>query len=214
MNRRDIHSLGEQRAYAAFSVENIKEAGANGKRTFTGIATTIEADLMQDVVVPSGAEFSLPLPLIWSHDTSQPIGWVRAARIKKDRIEVDCEVHDEKEPGRLKDRLDECWQQLRAKLARGLSIGFKPIEIEEIKGSWGLKYVTWKWLELSTCVVAANQSSGIISLKQIKSADQAARRATHGAQGARLTRPNAGKSGSPDASGTKRPAPRRVFFPE
>ncbi len=214
MKNRDIKNLGEQRAYAAFAVENIKEADAGGKRTFTGIASTIEPDLSEDVVLPSGAEFKLPLPLIWSHDAGQPIGWVRAARIKKDRIEVDCEVHDEKEPGRLKDRLDECWSQLRAKLARGLSIGFRPIEVEPIEGSWGVKFVRFHWLELSVCVIPCNQASGILSLKQIKTADQTARRSMYGAHGTRTGVGHAtGKSGSPEVSGTHR-ASRPFFIPE
>ncbi|MFA7293555.1 MAG: phage major capsid protein [Rhodocyclaceae bacterium] len=207
MKNRDIKALGDQRAYATFEIENVKEAGSSGKRTFTGIASTIQPDLMDDVVVPNGAEFTLPLPLIWGHDASQPIGWVRAARIKKDRIEVDCEVHDEKEPGKLKDRLDECWQQMRAQLVRGLSIGFRAIDAEQIDGSWGIKFLRWRWLELSPVVIPANQASGVLSLNQIKSADEAARRALQGAHGARPgIRSDAGKSGSPDASGTKHPA--------
>ena len=199
MKHRDINALGDQRAYASFDVENIKDAG-DGKRTFTGIASTLEADLVGDVVVPSGAEFKLPLPLIWGHDSSQPIGWVRAARIKKDRIEVDCEVHDEKDAGTLKTRLDDCWQQIRSKLVRGLSIGFKPIDVEQIEGSWGVKYLRWRWLELSAVVIPANQSSGVLALKQIKSADQAALRAAHGATGAQSGGRFAG-NGYPDASG-------------
>jgi len=173
MEKRDIKNLGVQRAYASFDISEIKEAGAGKKRTFTGIASTIEADLMDDVVVPDGADFSLPLPLLFGQDSNQPIGWVRAARIKKDRIEVYCEVADinEADSPDLKAELDRRWAQLKSGLVRGLSIGFRAIETAQIDGSWGVKFLKWRWLELSACVIPANQASGVVSMKQIKAAD-------------------------------------------
>jgi HK97 family phage major capsid protein/HK97 family phage prohead protease len=143
---------------------------ADGKRTFTGIASTISTDRMDDIVVPGGAKFKLPLPLLWQHNSREPIGWVTAARVSATGIEVDCEVHNEKEPGKLKDRLDEAWQSLKAKLVRGLSIGFNAIEYNRIEGSYGLKYIEWEWLELSPVTIAANQDASILA---IKSADAA-----------------------------------------
>lgn len=202
--KRDIKNLGVQRAYATFSVENVKEAGPSGKRTFTGIASTIETDLMDDIVVPDGAEFKLPLPLLYGHDSNQPIGWVRAARVKKDRIEVDCEVADidAADSPELKAELGKRWAQLKSGLVRGLSIGFNAVETEQIEGSWGLKFKKWRWLELSACVIAANQASTITSIKQIKSIDQE-QRAALGAPG---------RSHRPGASGhTKQAASGRLF---
>lgn len=202
--KRDIKNLGVQRAYATFSVENVKEAGPSGKRTFTGIASTIETDLMDDIVVPDGAEFKLPLPLLYGHDSNQPIGWVRAARVKKDRIEVDCEVADidAADSPELKAELGKRWAQLKSGLVRGLSIGFNAVETEQIEGSWGLKFKKWRWLELSACVIAANQASTITSIKQIKSIDQEQRAA--------LDPPD--RSHRPGASGhTKQAASGRLF---
>jgi hypothetical protein len=192
MKHRDIKNLGVQRAYATFAVENVKEAGPGRKRTFTGIASTIEADLMEDIVVPEGAEFKLPLPLLYGHDSGQPIGWVRAARVKKDRIEVDCEVADvdEADSPELKKELAKRWTQLKSGLVRGLSIGFNPIETAQIDGSWGLKFLKWKWLELSAVVIAANQGSGVLSIKQIKSLSEQHLAAL-------------GRQGSPPGDGTR-----------
>ena len=186
------------RAYSTIEIKALAEVG--GKRTFTGIASTIQTDRMDDIVVPSGAVFKLPIALCWQHNTKEPVGWVHAARVSEKQIEVDCEIHNETEPGRLKDRLDEAWQSIKAKLVRGLSIGFNPLESSRIEGTYGLKFLSWEWLELSPVTVPANAGSSITS---IKSADQAIRRAAPGARP--VVRLDAGTTGKPQpgVSGTK-----------
>jgi hypothetical protein len=209
MKHRDINNLGVQRAYATFEVSNIKEPGPGKKRTFTGIASTIETDLMDDIVVPEGAEFRLPLPLLYGHDSDQPIGWVRAARVKKDRIEVDCEVADidEADSPELKAEINKRWTQLKTGLVRGLSIGFNPIETAQIDGSWGLKFIRWKWLELSACVIACNEPSGIVSIKQIRKSFSDSTSAALGHSGAKP-----GDRNRPGASGQSSKPPSGGFF--
>jgi capsid protein/prohead serine protease len=186
------------RAYSTFEIKAVSDAG--GKRTFTGVASTISTDRMEDVVVPKGAKYKLPLPLCWQHSSREPIGWVKAARITDTQIEVDCEVHNEPEPGKLKDRLDEAWQSLKAKLVRGLSIGFNPIETSRIDGTYGSKFNAWEWLELSPVTIGANQDS---TIHTIKSLDQALRAASGREQGGRTTPPGAsGKQSNPKGRDT------------
>ena len=191
--------MDKQLAYSGLEIKAMDESG--GKRTFKGVATTPTPDRVGDIVEPKGAEFQLPVPLLWQHDATQPIGWVRAARVTASGIEVDCEIATVAEDGTLKSRLDEAWQSLKAKLVAGLSIGFKPIEYSRIEDGYSYRYLKWLWLELSAVTVPAN---GDCSITAIKSADQAARRALQGktgsAAGSRLT---AGQSGSPAAAGTK-----------
>lgn len=190
-----------KRAYAELKLKAVGES--DGKRRFTGIASTISTDRMDDVVVPKGAVFKLPLPLLWQHNSREPIGWVTAARIKENEIEVDCEVHLETEPGKLKDRLDSAWQELKAGLVRGLSIGFNPIEYSRIDGSYGLKYLQWEWMELSPVTIAANVEASITSIKSADLALLAAQ--SHGQGGAvRL-------GVSPGASGQQSAAVHRGF---
>lgn len=191
----------KNRAYAVFDLKAMDETG--GKRKFTGIASTISADRMDDIVVPKGAKFKLPLPLLWQHDSKDPIGWVTAARITDSSIEVDCEVHNEAEPGMLKDRLDKAWQMMKAKLVRGLSIGFNVLEYSRIEGSYGLKYISWEWLELSPCTIAANQDASITA---IKSADAALLAASGRGQGEGGRRDDL-----PVASGATKSAASRGF---
>lgn len=130
----------------------------NGKRKFTGIATTPATDLMGDQVVPRGAQFQLPIPLLWQHDARLPIGWVRSARVESDGIHVECEVAEGV------GKADEAWQHVEAGLTLGLSIGFVPIKSEPMANG-GMRFTAWRWTELSVVTIAANPPSRITSTK-------------------------------------------------
>lgn len=182
------------RAYSLLHIKSIDD----DERVIEGIATTPVTDRMDDVVEPKGAVFKLPLPLLWQHDSSDPVGHVFEAKATADGIRVRARFAKVAEPASLKDDLDRAWSMVKAKLVRGLSIGFKPLESEPIKGSYGLRYTKWDWLELSAVTIAANADATITA---IKSADQNARRAPQGARGAQSISRPAGPSGSPEASG-------------
>jgi uncharacterized protein len=183
------------RAYSLLDVKGIDEV----KRELTGIATTPTPDRMGDIVDPKGAEFKLPLPFLWQHDSSQPIGHVTKAKVTKEGIEVVVKLVSTDEPGTLKDRLDEAWQSMKLGLVRGLSIGFKSVEHSFIEGTGGIRFVRWLWLELSGVTIAANGEATITS---IKSLDTQARAASgHTRKGVALIK-------SPDVSGQQRVAHR------
>ena len=148
----------------AFSVITIKDYDEDN-RTFSGIATTPTPDLVDDIVEPLGAEFNLPIPLLWQHDAAKPIGHVTKATVTRSGITVEGRVEKISEPGKLKDRLDEAWQSLKSKLVRGLSIGFRGLETADIKGTYGYRYIRWKWLELSVVTIPANTDATILSIK-------------------------------------------------
>ena len=156
------------RAYSTLQIKTTEDSG--GKRRFSGVASTPSTDRMGDIVEPKGAVFKLPIPLLWQHDAKQPIGWITAAKVTDKGIEVEGEVADVAEPGKLQDRLTEAWQTLKAKLVRGLSIGFNPIESVDIKGTWAQRFIKWEWLELSAVTIAANQDASILSIKSIDDA--------------------------------------------
>jgi hypothetical protein len=189
------------RAYSLIEIKAIEEA--DGKRIFRGIATTPTADRVGDIVEPMGAQFQLPIPLCWMHDSSDPVGWVTAAKVTEKGIEIVGEVANLPEPASLKDRLDTAWAMLKGKLVRGLSIGFKPLEEARIGDTYSYRYLKWLWLELSPVTIAAN---GDCSITQIKSLDQRQRRAAPGAEAelpvVRLD--PAGEVGTPGDSGTAR----------
>ena len=201
-----VHTDEKQIAYSTLEIKAIDES--NGKRIFTGIATTPTPDRVGDIVEPKGAEFQLPIPLCWMHDSSDPIGWVTAAKVSAAGIEVVGEVANLPEPPSLKDRLDTAWAMLKGRLVRGLSIGFKPLEEARLGDTYSYRYLRWLWLELSPVTIAAN---GDCSITAIKSADQAVRRAASGAKAGfrvvRLDPEDLKKASAPGASG-KQPARR------
>jgi HK97 family phage prohead protease len=164
--------LKTNRAYSTLELKAVSDA--EGKRQFTGIASTVSTDRMSDIVEPKGMQAKLPAPLLWQHDSDEPIGWVTAARVSDKAIEVDCEVANILEPGNLKDRLDEAWQSIKSGLVRGLSIGFNPIETARIEGTYGMRFIAWELLELSAVTIPANADCSIQTIKSIDSRLRAA----------------------------------------
>lgn len=166
-----------ERAYSTLELKSVEE----DSRVIHGVASTPEPDRMGDVVVPEGAQFELPLPLLWHHRSDQPIGHVIEAKVTKKGIEIIAQIARVADAGKLKDRVDEAWQTLKEGLVKGLSVGFKALEHEPLnKGEtddpWELifgpkKFTKWLWLELSAVTIPANSGA---SINQIKSIDRAA----------------------------------------
>ena len=159
-----------KRAYSLLTVKSFDE----DSRVLEGIATTPSPDRMGDIVEPEGAKFTLPLPLLWQHRSSEPVGHVEAVKVSKDGIAITARFAKIDEPGKLKDRLDEAWQSLKAGLVRGLSIGFSPLESARIKDTWSEHYLSWDWLELSLVTIPANAEASITSVKSLDRAQLAA----------------------------------------
>lgn len=185
------------RAYSTLSIKAIDEE----QRIITGIASTPTPDRMDDIVEPKGAQFKLPLPFLWQHRHSEPIGHVVDAKITNGEISVTVQLVKIDEPGTLKDRLDEAWQSIKSKLVRGLSIGFSSIESSDIDGTWGRRFTKWEWLELSAVTIPANSEANIQTIKSI----DRQQRAALGQKSLPVVRlnPSAGVSANPKSSFTK-----------
>lgn len=184
-----------KRAYSILDIKSMDEA----ERIIEGIATTPSTDRYGDVVEPKGAEFSLPIPFLWQHDSSAPIGHVIKAKMTADGIPVTIKLAKTDEPGTLKDRLDEAWQSMKLKLVRGLSIGFASIEHTYIEGTYGIHFIKWSWLELSAVTIPANADATITAIKSLDERMRAASGLTHkrvvslnpGVSGIQLAHPGA-----------------------
>ncbi len=155
-----------KRAYSLFTIKSINEE----QRVIEGIATTPSTDRMGDIVEPEGAQFKLPLPLLWQHNSREPVGEVIAAKATPDGITFQAQFAKILELGALKDRIDAAWQSVKYKLVKGMSIGFNPIESAQIKDTWAEHFLKWEWLELSCVTIPANVDATITT---IKSADEA-----------------------------------------
>ena len=150
----------------AYSLLQVKSFDAE-QRIIKGVASTPSPDRSDDIVDPQGAKFALPIPFLWQHMHSQPIGEVTEAVVTDKGIEVTVQIAKIEEEGKLKDRIDEAWQSIKSGLVKGLSIGFRGITVEDIPRSWGLHFKEWEWFELSAVTVPANAEASITEIKTI-----------------------------------------------
>ena len=151
------------RAYSLLTVKRVSE----DERVIEGLATTPAPDRMGDVVEPDGASFKLPLPLLWQHNSREPVGHVLDASVGKDGITVTARIMRMPEPGRLKDRLDEAWQSVKSGLVQGLSIGFMATERSYIEDTNSIRFLKWNWLELSLVTIPANAEASITTVRSL-----------------------------------------------
>lgn len=152
----------KQKAFGIVTIKSIDE----DERIIRGLATTIEADRSGDIVEPDGAEFKLPLPLLWQHNHDKPIGKVIKATVTKVGIEIEAQLAKVDEEGVLSERLKEAWQSIKTGLVNGLSIGFRPIEYSFLDDG-GIRFSRWEWYELSTVTVPANSQATIQNIKSL-----------------------------------------------
>jgi HK97 family phage prohead protease len=153
------------RAYSLLTVKGVDDDA----RVITGMASTPTPDRLEDVVEPEGAQFKLPLPLLWQHDSAQPIGHVTHAKVSKAGIEIVAKIAKG-----VTAEIDRAWSLIKAGLVPGLSIGFKPIEHEWIEETKGIRFTKWDWLELSAVTIPANAEATIATVKSIDTAQRAA----------------------------------------
>lgn len=144
-----------QHAFATFTVKSTSEPA----RVLHGIASSPSVDHLGDSIEPEGAEFTLPLPLLRSHNSNEPIGQVTAARVGPAGIQIDAQIQRVDRDSPLWERLEGAWQEIQLGLMRGLSIGFTGVERERMGAGW--RYTKWRWHETSTVVVPANADATI-----------------------------------------------------
>lgn len=168
------------RAYSLLTIKSLDDDA----REITGIASSPEADRMGDIVLPEGAEFNLPIPLLWQHDPLQPIGEVYYAKATKNGIEIKARLVKAVAPSQLAARLDEAWVSIKTGLVKGLSIGFSAIEYAFLD-TGGIRFDKWNWYELSAVTIPANAMANIAT---VKSFDGEAIRAALGKNGKPATK--------------------------
>lgn len=151
------------KAWSTLTVKSVDEETG----IIRGIASTPSTDLAGDIVEPKGAEFKLPIPLLDQHDHSSPIGHVYAAEVRDDGILIEAKIAIDS--GLI--YVDKVWKQIKAGLVRGLSVGFRALEAEPIKGGKGYRFKKWKWLELSAVTIPANMDASISVVKSIDLAE-------------------------------------------
>jgi HK97 family phage prohead protease len=140
----------------AFSILTLKAGQSDG--TITGTASTPETDRQGDILVPEGATFKLPLPLLWQHDHSKPIGHVTSAKVTSKGISIVAKI-----AVGVSTEIDNAYRLIQAGLVQGLSVGFRTLESEPM--ARGYKINRWEWMELSACTLPCNAAATISSVK-------------------------------------------------
>lgn len=151
-----------KRAYATITIKSFDD----DERVIEGLASTPTPDRVGDIVEPMGAQFKTPMPLLWQHDSRQPVGHVTWAKPNAKGIPFRARFVSIAEPGSLKDRLDEAWQSVKSGLVRAVSIGFRSLEHSHLDDG-AIRFMSWEWLELSLVTIPANQEATISAIKSI-----------------------------------------------
>ena len=159
------------KAYSTLVIKAVDD----DKREITGIASTPGTDRDGDIVEPAGAEFILPVPLLWQHRSAEPIGNVIKAKVTKAGIEITARLvaPTEDMPSQMIARLQEAWASIKTGLVRGLSIGFSPKEYSFMDNG-GVHFTRWGWNELSAVTIPANAEASITAIKSFDMEQRAA----------------------------------------
>jgi HK97 family phage major capsid protein/HK97 family phage prohead protease len=151
--------------HKAYSLLTVNKAydDENDERIVKGIASTPSPDRSNDIVLPEGAEFTLPMPLLSQHGHDYPIGQVIEAKVTKAGIEITAKI------AKGIDYVDRAWAQIKSGLVRGFSIGFRPMEYDEHKNANGYGYTFKKYeiYEISAVTIPANAEATISMVKSL-----------------------------------------------
>lgn len=158
----------QNRAYSLLEIKALDD----DERVITGIATTPSPDRVGDIVDPMGAKFADEIPLLWQHRHDSPVGSTKFGRPTKRGIPFTATVAKIAEPGVLKDLVDMAWQSVKARLVKGVSIGFRPLDYDIMPGG-GLNFSKTEIYELSLVTIPANAEA---TIQTIKAMDLAIRR--------------------------------------
>lgn len=124
------------RAYSLWQIKSIDEA----QRILEGFASTPTLDRQGDVLISKGAQFHLPMPLLWQHQQDKPIGHVLEAQVSDRGIRIKAQIAKGVLP-----YIEEAWALIKAGLVGGFSVGWKPLEAPTRRKDGGYEFARWLW---------------------------------------------------------------------
>src|SRR5690606_34780907 len=133
---------------------NVKALGSGNNRIIEGWASTPREDRVGDVVVPDGARYELPLPLLFAHKHDEPIGSVISATVTKAGIRIRAKLT------KGVARAEEVWKLIQDGALTAVSVGFQALKSTPMPNG-GLRFDEWSWHELSIVSVPANPDAKI-----------------------------------------------------
>jgi hypothetical protein len=126
-------------------------------RLIEGIAATAVLDKNGTILDPAGALFTLPVPLLFSHDWLRPIGRVTRAKVTPAGLHFTARVANYKLAW-----LPKIWDGLKAGSIPAVSAG---------ASGRSRAAISWKWDELSVLEEGANLQAIITCVKEVYQAD-------------------------------------------
>lgn len=161
-------------AYSVIEFDHKKALDQDEEYVYvSGMASTPNPDRHLDVVDPMGAKFATPMPFLWMHKDSEPVGHMTFAKPEKSGIPFKAQIPKVKEEGLLKDRIDLAIHSLKHKLVQAVSIGFRAAEWSFMDNG-GIHFEEWEWLELSLVTIPANADAVLDTVKSIDRVNRAA----------------------------------------
>ncbi len=153
------------RAYSQLEIKAVND----DEWVIEGIASTPAPDRSLDVVEPLGAKFALPMPLLWQHNSQEPIGHVEFAKPTAKGIPFKARLinPDSVTSEILKARLQLAWDSMKSKLVNFVSIGFRVLEYSVLE-SGGWRITSWEWMELSPVTIPAQPEAVITGIKSME----------------------------------------------
>jgi HK97 family phage major capsid protein/HK97 family phage prohead protease len=148
----------------AWSTLEIKKIAGAEQRQIEGVASTPSTDRMGDIVESTGLEFKNPLPLIWQHKHDQPLGLAVLDKPTEKGVTFTAKFADAKDGTPMRARIDDAWQAVELGLVRGVSIGFRTLELNYMDGG-GVRFVRAEVVELSLVTIPANADATISQVK-------------------------------------------------
>ncbi|MCW5669402.1 MAG: HK97 family phage prohead protease [Hydrogenophaga sp.] len=121
-------------------------------RRLRGVASTPLLDRQNEVVVPSGAQFTLPVPLLWNHAHGSPLGVVDRVEARADGLHIEAMLANSA-------KADEALELINMG-GLSYSIGFMPLESVPMPGG-GLKHTRYELLEISLTAVPAGRGTRV-----------------------------------------------------
>lgn len=149
-----------------YAVLEVKGFGEGKQGYIRGRLSDIATDRSGDIVVPTGLKFRLPLPLRYQHFTN--VGTIFAAEVTDKHVDIEAQLADpdEAQSQEIRERLLVAWDSVKLGLARGLSIGFRPIKSEPVPGSrFGRKFLEAELIEGSIVDIPDNARATISVVK-------------------------------------------------
>lgn len=141
----------------------VKAVQSDGERWIEGYATTAQEDRQGDIVEPKGAQFALPIPLLFQHKHDEPIGAVTHATVSEKGIRIRARLSI----GVAK--AEEVWTLVKDGVLTAVSIGFRVLD-HKPHGNRGARITSWEWLECSVVSVPANPGA-LISVAKCMAMD-------------------------------------------